>query len=65
MVANFSDNDENDVNGHGTHVAGTIGSATYGVAKNVNIYGIKVLNDDGVGAMSSIISGQSIAHLIL
>lgn len=34
-----------DVHGHGTHVAGTIGGKTYGVAKDVTLVGIKVFND--------------------
>jgi len=37
--------DDNDHNGHGTHVAGTIGSNDFGVAKDVEIVGIKVFND--------------------
>jgi len=36
---------DNDNQGHGTHCAGTIGSKDYGVAKNVEIVGIKVFND--------------------
>lgn len=47
----------NDCNGHGTHVAGTIGSATYGVAKNVNLYGVRVFGCTGSGTVSGIISG--------
>ena len=46
-----------DGNGHGTHVAGTIGSTTYGVAKAVSLVGVKVLSDDGSGANSGVISG--------
>jgi subtilisin family serine protease len=34
-----------DVHGHGTHVAGTIGGKTYGVAKSVTLVGVKVFND--------------------
>lgn len=46
-----------DGNGHGTHVAGTIGSNTYGVAKATTLLGIKVLSDSGSGSTSGIISG--------
>jgi len=46
-----------DCNGHGTHVAGTIGSTTYGVAKAVNLRGVRVLNCSGSGSYSAIISG--------
>ena len=46
-----------DCNGHGTHVAGTIGSTTYGVAKNVRLRGVKVLDCAGSGAYSTIIAG--------
>ncbi|MFI0357133.1 S8 family peptidase [Actinomadura sp. 9N407] len=45
-----------DHNGHGTHVAGTIGSKLYGVAKNVNVRGMRVLDADGYGYMSTIIA---------
>lgn len=34
---------ENDGNGHGTHVAGTVGGTTYGVAKKVTLVAVKVL----------------------
>jgi subtilisin family serine protease len=46
-------------NGHGTHVAGTIGSNTYGVAKSVMIYSVKVYPCDTsrTGSMSDILSG--------
>jgi subtilisin family serine protease len=47
----------NDCNGHGTHVAGTIGGATYGVAKDVSIVGVRVLDCGGSGAYSQIIAG--------
>ena len=46
-----------DCNGHGTHVAGTIGSSTYGVAKGVKLRGVRVLDCAGSGAISTIIAG--------
>ncbi len=46
-----------DCNGHGTHVSGTIGGATYGVAKNTRLHGIRVLNCEGSGTTSTIIAG--------
>jgi len=46
----------NDCHGHGTHVAGTIGSATYGVAKSVQLRGVRVLNCSGSGSTSGIIA---------
>lgn len=46
-----------DCHGHGTHVAGTVGSATYGVAKEVALRGVRVLNCDGSGRTSAVIAG--------
>ena len=46
-----------DCHGHGTHVAGTIGGATYGVAKGVSLIGVRVLNCAGSGATSGVIAG--------
>ncbi len=40
---------------HGTHVAGTIGSKTYGVAKNTSLVSVKVLSCSGSGSVSGII----------
>jgi subtilisin family serine protease len=45
-----------DCHGHGTHVAGTIGSETYGLAKDVRLRGLRVLNCAGSGSTSGIIS---------
>ncbi|KAJ6786751.1 hypothetical protein PWT90_02007 [Aphanocladium album] len=47
-----------DGNGHGTHCSGTIGSKTYGVAKKVSIFGVKVLDDNGSGTLSNVIAGM-------
>jgi serine protease len=44
-----------DKKGHGTHVAGTIGSTTYGAAKLVTLIGMKVLDDDGFGSLDAFI----------
>lgn len=46
-----------DCHGHGTHVAGTIGSSTYGVAKNARLYGVRVLPCSGFGLVSNMLSG--------
>ena len=46
-----------DCNGHGTHVAGTVGSATYGVAKAAYLRGVRVLGCSGSGSTSGIIAG--------
>ncbi|MBX3244652.1 MAG: S8 family serine peptidase [Acidobacteria bacterium] len=46
-----------DCTGHGTHVAGTIGSSTYGVAKNASLYGVRVLPCSGPGLVSRMIAG--------
>ena len=50
--------DGTDCNGHGTHVAGTIGGATYGVAKGVTLRGLRVLGCDGTGPGSGIIAAM-------
>ncbi|HVK76574.1 MAG TPA: S8 family serine peptidase, partial [Kofleriaceae bacterium] len=46
-----------DCNGHGTHVAGTVGSSTWGVAKNVRLVAVRVLGCNGSGTDSGVISG--------
>ncbi|HLE73938.1 MAG TPA: S8 family serine peptidase, partial [Anaerolineales bacterium] len=47
----------NDCHGHGTHVAGTIGGANYGVAKKVKLHAVRVLRCDGTGSFSKVIKG--------
>lgn len=47
----------NDGNGHGTHVAGTIGGKTYGIAKGVKLYAVRVLDNSGSGTVSGIVAG--------
>ncbi len=47
----------NDCHGHGTHVAGTLGGSSYGVAKNVRLFRVRVLNCAGNGSESGIIAG--------
>ncbi|MFI6227999.1 S8 family peptidase [Micromonospora echinospora] len=46
-----------DCNGHGTHVAGTVGGTSYGVAKNVRLVAVRVLNCAGSGTLAGVISG--------
>ena len=54
----YGDVSENtDVQGHGTHCAGTVGGLTVGTAPGASIYGVKVLNDDGSGYTSVIVGG--------
>jgi subtilisin family serine protease len=47
----------NDCNGHGTHVSGTVGSSTYGVAKRAKLYAVRVLGCDGSGSFDQVIAG--------
>ncbi|MGW6203617.1 S8 family peptidase [Streptomyces sp. NPDC055089] len=53
------DNDDSadDGNGHGTHVAGTIAGATYGVAKKAKIVAVRVLDDAGSGTTEQVVAG--------
>lgn len=46
-----------DCNGHGTHVAGTVGGVTYGVAKGVTLVPVRVLSCAGTGPTSTVIAG--------
>jgi subtilisin family serine protease len=46
-----------DCNGHGSHVAGIIGGRTFGVAKKVRLFAVRVLNCQGTGSWSDVING--------
>jgi subtilisin family serine protease len=48
-----------DCNGHGTHVAGTIGSSTYGIAKGVKLVAVRVLDCSGSGTWTQVINGMN------
>lgn len=50
-------NGANDCNGHGTHVAGTIGGTTWGVAKAVTLHAVRVLDCGGSGTYEGVIAG--------
>ncbi|GGP83783.1 S8 family peptidase [Saccharothrix coeruleofusca] len=54
---NSVDSNDTDCHGHGTHVAGTVGGAEYGVAKEIHIIGVKVLNCAGSGTTAGVVSG--------
>ncbi len=47
-----------DCNGHGTHVAGTVGGTEFGVAKQVSLYGVRVLDCNGSGTFADVIAGM-------
>jgi cerevisin len=57
MTASSIGEGDDDLNSHGTHVAGTIGGARFGVAKNANLIAVKVLNAQGSGSVTSIVEG--------
>ena len=50
-------NGTSDCNGHGTHVAGTVGGTTYGVAKGVTLHPVRVLSCSGSGSTAGVIAG--------
>ncbi|PBP28721.1 subtilase [Diplocarpon rosae] len=54
--ANFVNSVDTDENGHGSHVAGTVGGATFGVAKQVRLVAVKTLDASGAGTNSGVIS---------
>lgn len=54
---NYAGGPNDDCNGHGTHVAGTVGGTRYGVAKGVKLVAVKVLGCSGSGSTTGVISG--------
>jgi len=52
-----NDSTPQDGNGHGTHVAGTVGGTTYGVAKNVTLHAVRVLDNSGSGTTAGVVNG--------
>lgn len=56
-INEVADGNNTDCNGHGTHVAGTIGGSTYGVAKGAKLIAVKVMKCDGTGDWSAVIAG--------
>ncbi|QIW98224.1 hypothetical protein AMS68_003742 [Peltaster fructicola] len=56
MIWTF-DGNWTDTDGHGTHVAGTAGAYDFGVASAANIFGVRVLDDKGLGSTATVISG--------
>ena len=62
-LANFAgDNKNTDCNSHGTHCAGLVGSKSYGVCKDAKLFAVKVLNCEGSGSYSGILSGLEFVH---
>lgn len=52
-----NDDDADDGNGHGTHVAGTIAGAEHGVAKKAKVVAVRVLDDQGSGTTEQVVAG--------
>ncbi|WP_233581123.1 S8 family peptidase [Streptomyces triticirhizae] len=52
-----SGGDGSDGNGHGTHIAGTVGGEAHGVAKRATLVSVKVLDDGGAGTVADVVAG--------
>jgi subtilisin family serine protease len=57
MFNAVNDGIDTDCNGHGTHVAGTVGGSAFGLAKAVKLFAVKVLDCTGAGSTASVITG--------
>lgn len=58
LDANFvQDETEEDLGGHGTHVAGIIGGSTFGVSKNAELRSVKILDKNGDGSTVNLLQG--------
>eukprot|EP00741_Cyanophora_paradoxa_P016704 tig00020938_g16133.t1 len=57
-IRDSTDPNSADCNGHGTHCAGTIGSRSYGAAKQARLYGVKVLSCSGSGTNTGVVAGM-------
>jgi uncharacterized repeat protein (TIGR01451 family) len=51
-------NGTGDCNGHGTHVAGTVGGTTYGMAKSVSLVPVRTLDCNGKGTWAGFVAGM-------
>ena len=62
-LANFAEDNKNtDCNSHGTRCAGLVGSKSYGFCKDAKLFAVKVLNCEGSGSYSGILSGLEFVH---
>lgn len=62
-LENFSGDDQDtDCNSHGTHCAGLVGSKSYGLCKDANLFAVKVLNCEGSGSFSGILEGLQFVY---
>jgi subtilisin family serine protease len=57
MLNAVQDGVDTDCNGHGTHVAGTVGGSAFGLAKAVQLFAVKVLDCTGSGDTASVVTG--------
>jgi subtilisin family serine protease len=57
MAANFIKDGKDDCNGHGTHVAGTVGGVSTGIIPYANLFGVRVLDCGGSGTYANVIAG--------